>query len=85
MAVFYYISEHLIKLMQRKLINGFPFVNFAPSMFSEVEMMQRTSDYYTWLNQRRTVRDFSDKPIPQEIIKIDSFGRYNAFRTQTKQ
>lgn len=55
--------------MQRKLINGFPFVNFAPSMFSEVEMMQRTSDYYTWLNQRRTVRDFSDKPIPQEIIE----------------
>ena len=55
--------------MQRQLINGFPFVNFAPSMFSEVEMMQRTSDYYTWLNQRRTVRDFSDKPIPQEIIE----------------
>ena len=55
--------------MERQLINGFPFVSYTPIRFSEEEMKQRTADFYSWMNQRRTVRDFSDKAIPQEIIE----------------
>ncbi len=33
------------------------------------EMKQRAADFYADIRQRRTVRDFSDQPVPQEIIE----------------
>lgn len=62
-------SYFSINFMEQQLINGFPFVSYTPTTFSEIEMLHRTADFYTWMNQRRTVRDFSDKPIPKEIIE----------------
>ena len=44
---------------------------FAPLLFyrySEAEMLQRAEDYYAEMRRRRTVRDFSDRPVPREII-----------------
>jgi iodotyrosine deiodinase len=35
----------------------------------EIDMLQRAKDFYNLLKRRRTVRDFSDKPIPREIIE----------------
>jgi len=33
------------------------------------EMRQRLNDFYADVNRRRTVRDFSDKPVPRDIIE----------------
>lgn len=33
------------------------------------EMKQRASAFYSDMNRRRTVRDFSDRPVPREIIE----------------
>jgi len=33
------------------------------------EMRQRLDDFYTDVNRRRTVRDFSDRPVPRDIIE----------------
>jgi nitroreductase len=33
------------------------------------EMKKRASDFYEFLKKRRTVRDFSDRPVPREIIE----------------
>ena len=33
------------------------------------EMRQRLGDFYTALNKRRTVRDFSSRPVPRDIIE----------------
>lgn len=32
-------------------------------------MLERSRAFYAFMNQRRTVRDFSDKPVPLEIIE----------------
>jgi nitroreductase len=32
-------------------------------------MKKRSLEFYEWLNQRRTVRDFSSKPIPESVIE----------------
>jgi iodotyrosine deiodinase len=32
-------------------------------------MLERAKDFYTLMKHRRTVRDFSRKPVPQEIIE----------------
>ena len=33
------------------------------------EMRQRLSDFYATVNERRTVREFSDRPVPRDIIE----------------
>ncbi len=33
------------------------------------EMQQRAADFYADMRRRRTVRDFSDQPVPREIIE----------------
>ena len=31
-------------------------------------MRHRSQEFYQWLNQRRTVRDFSNRPVPVDVI-----------------
>lgn len=33
------------------------------------EMVHRAQDFYDLMRRRRTVRDFSDKPVPREVIE----------------
>jgi len=36
--------------------------------YPEAEMQARAADYYTLMNRRRTVREFSDREVPKDII-----------------
>lgn len=36
---------------------------------SEEEMLSASAEFYTKMKRRRTVRDFSDKAVPEEVIK----------------
>ena len=33
------------------------------------EMKQRSAEFYADIRRRRTVRDFSDRPVPREVIE----------------
>ena len=37
--------------------------------YDEDEMRQRSAELFDELNRRRTVRDFSDRPVPREVIE----------------
>jgi len=37
--------------------------------FPEEEMLVRVRDFYQDLNRRRTVREYSDRPVPREIVQ----------------
>ncbi|MBL7857114.1 MAG: nitroreductase family protein [Cyclobacteriaceae bacterium] len=54
--------------MQSKLINGHPFIAYSHETFAPAAMAQRTLDFYQWLDRRRTVREFSDRPVPKEVM-----------------
>lgn len=54
---------------REKLINGFRHVPYQPEDFSSGEMLERSKEFYKWLDSRRSVRHFSDKPVPQEVIE----------------
>jgi len=41
---------------------------------SDGEMLERSRDFFDLMKSRRTIRDFSDKPVPREVIE-------NAIRT----
>lgn len=47
--------------------------NFIPlkgyKELSDTEMLKRSSDFLTLMKKRRTVREFSGKPVPQKVIE----------------
>ena len=55
--------------MQTKLINNFPFIAYTKKTFGVADSTKRSSEFFEWMNTRRTVRDFSAKPIPEEVIE----------------
>jgi iodotyrosine deiodinase len=54
---------------ETRLIDGYPFISYTRETYSSEEMIRRSKDFYQWIDLRRTVRDFSDKPIPFEVIE----------------
>ena len=56
-------------MVKTKLIDGYPFVSYSKETFSAEEMTKRSNDFYKWMDKRRTTRDFSDKPVPKEVIE----------------
>jgi iodotyrosine deiodinase len=49
---------------------SFPFLSFRMDRLSEKEMLQRGRELLDELSRRRSVRDFSDEPIPRECIEL---------------
>lgn len=47
----------------------YPFISYRRESYSETEMARRVKEHYAWMSSRRTVRDFSDKPVPREVIE----------------
>ena len=56
-------------MAKTKLIDGYPFVSYTKETFPEAEMLNRSRSFYEWMDKRRTVRDFSDRPVPKEVIE----------------
>lgn len=45
---------------------------FIPLEFEELpveEMLRRAADFYAQMKRRRTMRDFSDRPVPHDVIE----------------
>ncbi|TWU44368.1 NADH dehydrogenase [Novipirellula aureliae] len=45
-------------------------IEYTPPSFSGSEMRQRARAFYEHMSQRRSVRDFSDDNVPQELIEL---------------
>jgi iodotyrosine deiodinase len=56
-------------MAKTKLIDGYPFVSYSKETFSAAEMIQKSNEFYEWMDKRRTVRDFSATPVPKEVIE----------------
>lgn len=52
-----------------KMINGYPFVPYAKETWPADQMVARSQAFYAWMDKRRTCRDFSDRPVPREVIE----------------
>ncbi len=52
-----------------KHFNGYPFNRYSKVTFPEAEMKTKTFSFYQWMDERRTCRDFSDKPVSKEVIE----------------
>jgi len=50
-------------------INGFKHIRYHHDFLSEAEMITRSQSFYDKLTSRRSVREFSNKDVPREIIE----------------
>ena len=44
------------------------FIPYVRDTYGEEEMKERSREFYEFMDKRRTVREFSDKPVPREVI-----------------
>ncbi|MEL7421690.1 MAG: nitroreductase family protein [Bacteroidota bacterium] len=52
------------------LINGHEHIAFRQTEhYSAEEMQERTQSYLEWIDHRRSIRDFSDRPVPKSVIE----------------
>jgi nitroreductase len=56
-------------MQNTKIIDGYPFIRYKKETYTPEEMQKRSRDFYTWMDQRRTARDFSNRPVPREVIE----------------
>jgi iodotyrosine deiodinase len=50
-------------------VNGFKHIRYIPETFPLQEMISRSKQFFEWADKRRSVRAFSEKPVPKEIIE----------------
>ena len=51
------------------MIGGYPYVLYQRDALPESIMEQESAGFFNRMNQRRTVREFSDRPVPREVIE----------------
>jgi nitroreductase len=56
-------------MQKTKIIDGYPFVSYTKETYEIEEMIEKSRQFYQWMDKRRTVRDFSNKPVPKEVIE----------------
>ncbi len=47
----------------------YPFIQFKREKFSDQEMVDRSKSFFNWADTRRSVRDFSNEPVPREVLE----------------
>jgi iodotyrosine deiodinase len=56
-------------MVNKKQINGFPFVKHIKVGFEKETMIEKAETFYQRMNERRSCRDFSNKSVPKEVIE----------------
>lgn len=49
--------------------NTYPFISYKRDQYSDAEMIERSKTFYNWADTRRSVRDFSSKHVPKEVME----------------
>mgnify|MGYP001827472193 CR=1 FL=1 len=52
-----------------KIINGYRHIRHSHESYSKEEMIRKSQNFYEDLDRRRSVREFSDRPVPREVIE----------------
>lgn len=50
------------------MVSMYTFTPYKRDLYSEEEMKKRSREFCVWANKRRTVREFSPKQIPSEVL-----------------
>lgn len=51
------------------LINGYKHIEYEQEVLSCEKMKKRSSDFFSWIDKRRSVREFDKRPVSKEVIE----------------
>ena len=55
--------------LKEKMINGYRHIAYTSEQLDSEEMISRSDRFYEFLDERRSVRHFSDKMVPEDVIR----------------
>ena len=58
-----------MKVEDHILLNGYKHVLYQREAISEEESLAKSAEFYTWLDTRRSVREYSKKTVPRQVIE----------------
>lgn len=50
-------------------IDGFEHISYTSDFLDEEGMLTASKEFYKWLNKRRSVREFSERPVAKKVIE----------------
>lgn len=53
----------------KKLIDNYPYVSYSKLILSDEDTLERAKHFFEKMENRRSVREFSDRPIEREVIE----------------
>lgn len=53
----------------KKIIDGYPYIAYSKPFIGAQEMLIKSREFMSWMDERRTIRDFSDREIPKAVIE----------------
>jgi iodotyrosine deiodinase len=63
------LLPYTLKMSKKILINDFPYISYEKKNLDSATILENASSFYAQMDARRSVRDFSDKPVSQEVIE----------------
>ncbi len=58
-----------MKVEDHIVINGYKHVLYARQQMTEKESLVKSSEFYNWMDTRRSVREYSTQPVPKIVIE----------------
>jgi len=55
-------------MLERVIIKGHSFIPYRPAVYPEAEMIRRSQEFRIEMQGRRSLRDFSDREVPLELV-----------------
>jgi iodotyrosine deiodinase len=53
----------------KKIIENHPYIAYRKPILTEQELLKRSQSFYELMDSRRSVREFSDRTVPREVIE----------------
>jgi len=56
-------------MQNKKHIEDYPYIAYSKPILTDEDQLQRSKSFYDFMDNRRSVREFSDRAIPREVIE----------------
>jgi iodotyrosine deiodinase len=60
---------NLFAMPYKKYIEDHPYIAYSKPLLTDAEMLERSKSFYDFMDNRRSVREFSDRAIPLKVIE----------------
>ena len=53
----------------KKYIENHPYISYSKPILTDEDMLKRSKSFYNFMENRRSVREFSDRAVPRKVIE----------------